>query len=301
MITITGATGHTGSVIANLLLERGANVRVVGRSKKRLESFEKKGAEAVVGDISDEHFFKEMLIGSNALYLLIPTKFDSLDLRKFYNEIGDVAINAIKGSDVKKIVFLSSLGAEQNYGTGPVLGIHDVEKKLESLIGVDKVFLRAGYFMENILNNIQLIKTKGIIGDSIAENTQLLMVATKDIAYVASEYLFKQNFEGQSFVELFGDRITMKKITELIGEEIGVPDLPYIQFPDVDTEAALIGIGASQNVAKLLVELSNGINNDLLIPTINDNNHPTTSTTFKQFLKEVFKPAFSVVTEKSTA
>ena len=45
MITITGATGKTGSGVADILLEKSERVRVVGRSAERLERFRLKGAE----------------------------------------------------------------------------------------------------------------------------------------------------------------------------------------------------------------------------------------------------------------
>ncbi len=39
MYVITGATGHTGNEVAEKLLAKGEQVRVVGRSAKRLEPF----------------------------------------------------------------------------------------------------------------------------------------------------------------------------------------------------------------------------------------------------------------------
>ena len=42
MYLITGATGNTGSVIAERLLKAGQKVRVVGRDPKRLEKFTEK-------------------------------------------------------------------------------------------------------------------------------------------------------------------------------------------------------------------------------------------------------------------
>jgi len=53
MYTILGATGNTGSIIANTLLANKQNVRVVGRSANKLQSFVSKGAEAFVADLTD--------------------------------------------------------------------------------------------------------------------------------------------------------------------------------------------------------------------------------------------------------
>jgi uncharacterized protein YbjT (DUF2867 family) len=42
MYVISGATGKTGSVVAERLLTKGEKVRVVGRDPKRLERFKQK-------------------------------------------------------------------------------------------------------------------------------------------------------------------------------------------------------------------------------------------------------------------
>jgi short subunit dehydrogenase-like uncharacterized protein len=46
MYVILGASGNTGSIIANSLLSAGKKVRVVGRDSGRLQRFVDKGADA---------------------------------------------------------------------------------------------------------------------------------------------------------------------------------------------------------------------------------------------------------------
>jgi nucleoside-diphosphate-sugar epimerase len=53
MYVILGASGNTGSIIADSLLLKGEKVRVVGRDARRLERFARKGAEAFTADLSD--------------------------------------------------------------------------------------------------------------------------------------------------------------------------------------------------------------------------------------------------------
>jgi uncharacterized protein YbjT (DUF2867 family) len=50
---ILGASGYTGSIIANFLLSKGEKVRVVGRDAGRLQRFVRKGAEAFTANVSD--------------------------------------------------------------------------------------------------------------------------------------------------------------------------------------------------------------------------------------------------------
>ncbi len=53
MYAVTGATGHTGKIVAQRLLDEGKQVRVIGRDEKRLESLKLAGAEPVVCDLTD--------------------------------------------------------------------------------------------------------------------------------------------------------------------------------------------------------------------------------------------------------
>jgi uncharacterized protein YbjT (DUF2867 family) len=292
MIAITGATGQTGSKIANLLLDKGKKIRVVGRSGDKLSSLKDRGAELAVGDQGDVDFLTRTFSGCEAVYLLIPPKMDIADLRVHYNTMGDIAVEAIRKSGVKKIVFLSSLGAELAAGTGPVVGLHDVEAKLGKLTQVDVIILRPGYFMENLLRNVSLIKNQHINGNTTPPDAPVAMIATRDIAMKAAELLATPLFSGHTVIDLFGDRISYKEATKHIGTVIGFPELPYVQFSDADAIKGMAGMGMSENLARLFVELSSSIGKGLVHPTQIDPLKPNTSTSFKTFAKEVLGPVF---------
>ena len=53
MFTITGATGHVGEAAADVLLGRGAPVRVVLRDAARASEWTARGAEAAIADLAD--------------------------------------------------------------------------------------------------------------------------------------------------------------------------------------------------------------------------------------------------------
>ena len=72
MYVILGATGNTGSIVANFLLSKGKKVRVVGRDSGRLQRFVDKGAEAFTADMSDATALTKAFSGARAAYLLLP-------------------------------------------------------------------------------------------------------------------------------------------------------------------------------------------------------------------------------------
>jgi uncharacterized protein YbjT (DUF2867 family) len=288
MIVITGATGQTGSKLADLLIAQGERVRVIGRSADTLQRFAEKGAQIRAGDQADAGFLTNALREADAAYLLIPPKMDSPDIRKHYNQMGEVILGSIRDSGIKKVIFLSSLGADRSEGTGPVLGLHDVENKLRTLKGVDIIFLRPGYFMENTMMNLGLIKHQKINGNPTAPQAMIMMVATKDIAAKAADLLTNRSWRGHAVVDLF----SYQEATTIIGEKVGVSGLPYIQFADADAIKAMTGMGLSASVAESFVDLAHGLSAGKVIPTVIDGNKPNAPTRFEEFVEEVFEPAY---------
>src|ERR1700740_3417937 len=69
MYVILGASGNTGSIIANSLLSKGRKVRVIGRDLGRLQSFVRKGAEAFTANVSDAAALTKAFSGARAAHL----------------------------------------------------------------------------------------------------------------------------------------------------------------------------------------------------------------------------------------
>src|ERR1035438_9476202 len=151
MYVITGATGNTGSVVAERLLAEGGKVRVVGRDPKRLERFAQKGAESFIADATDAGALTDAFVGAKAVYGMIPPNIASPDVGAYEEVASDALRCAIEKNGIKYAVVLSSVGADKSHGTGPVAGLHSLEKKHERTPGLNALFLRAGYIMENLL------------------------------------------------------------------------------------------------------------------------------------------------------
>ena len=128
MFVIAGATGKTGSKLAEILLEKGRTIRVIGRDTAKLKGFTAKGAEAAVGAMADRTFLAKAFSGAEAVYTLIPPNFGVADFRAYQAKIGESIVEAIKDSGVKHVVNLSSQGAHLPDRTGPIKGLHDQEE-----------------------------------------------------------------------------------------------------------------------------------------------------------------------------
>ncbi len=293
MYVITGATGNTGSVIAEKLLEAGKKVRVVGREAKRLERFTQNGAEPFVADATDPSALTKALSGADAVYAMIPPNPSSPDVRAHQERVSDALAAAITKSGVRHAVVLSSFGAEKANKTGPVVGLHDLERKLDGIAGLNALYLRAGYFMENVLPQIGVIQSLGMIAGPVRPDLPLPMIATRDIGAMAAEALLRLDFDGKRPRELQGARdVTYTEVARIVGAAIGKPDLAYKQMPAAQLKPALMQMGMSSNMADLLLEMTDALNSGhmkMLEPRSREN---TTPTKLETFIAEVFVPAY---------
>jgi uncharacterized protein YbjT (DUF2867 family) len=154
MYVVTGASGHTGRVVAERLRAAKKQVRAIGRSAEQLKSLADRGADRWICNLTDEVGLAEAFEGATAAYVMIPPNMSAKDYRSEQEQISDALAAAIRKAGVRHAVTLSSFGADKPSGTGPAVGVHNLEQKLNQISGLSTLHLRAGYFMENTLAQI---------------------------------------------------------------------------------------------------------------------------------------------------
>jgi uncharacterized protein YbjT (DUF2867 family) len=293
MNVITGATGHTGNTAARILLSRGQKVGVIGRSADRLQPLVNAGAEPFVADLTDAKRLTEAFQGAQSAYVLIPPNPTSNDFRGFQEQVSDAIAAAVANAKLKFVVSLSSIGADKPDRTGPVVGLHNFEQKLNRIEGTNVLHLRAGYFMENTLAQVGAIKAMGKAAGPLSPDLKLPMIATRDIGTVAADALLQLNFQGKQTRELLGQRdLSMTEATSIIGKAIGKPNLEYVQLPDQPMRGALVQFGMSQNFADLILEMAHALNSGYMRSLEPRSRKNTTPTSYEQFVTENFVPLF---------
>jgi uncharacterized protein YbjT (DUF2867 family) len=286
---ILGASGNTGSIIANFLLSKGEKVRVVGRDVGRLQSFVRKGAEAFAADVIDAAALTKAFGGARAAYLMLPP----LHSREEQERQSDAIAKAVKDSGLRYAVHLSSYGAHVPKGTGPVTGLHSSEEKLNAISNLNVLHLRAAYFMENNLAAIDMIHGMGLFGHALLPDLKLPMIATRDVGDYAAQRLLDLDFSGKQTRELLGERdLTMAEATALIARGIGKPDLRYQQFPYEQIQQALTQTGISPRKAGVYIEMFQAINGGVLAAQEPRSPENSTSTSFEKFVQDVFLAAY---------
>jgi uncharacterized protein YbjT (DUF2867 family) len=282
---ILGASGNTGSVVADFLLSKGEKVRVVGRDAGRLQRFVDKGAEAFTADLSDAAAITKAFSGVRAAYLLLPP----VKSREVQERESDAIAKAVKESGLRYAVHLSSYGAQVPENTGPLVGLHASEEKLNAISGLSALHLRAGYFMENNLAAIGMIHGMGLVGNALLPEVKLPMIATRDVGNYAAQRLLHLDFSGKQTRELLGERdLSMTEVTAVIARGIGKPDLRYQQLSHDQVQQALIDLGVPPKGAALYVEMYKAINEQVVVPLEPRSPENTTPTSFESFVQDVF-------------
>lgn len=264
MYVVFGANGHTGSVVADKLIERGKRVRAVARDPKKLEPLRAKGAEVVAADVLDATSVASALRGAEGAYLLIPPDNASTDLVARGRKITDNYIAALSQHAIPHAAVLSSVGAQAPSGTGPIVITHHAEMTLPKAAGTKFTFVRAAYFMENILNFTHAIKNDGMIPVfGGGERHPFAMIATRDIGEVAADALVSPP-QAHQWIELSGPKEysfddAAAEATAIVGRPVKATPLP------IDAMApTMMQFGVSANVAGLYREMTEALGTGLV-------------------------------------
>jgi Predicted nucleoside-diphosphate-sugar epimerases len=294
MFVITGATGNTGKVVAERLLKKGQQVRVIGRNAGRLQALADQGAEPFVCNVTDTEALTTAFKGAKAVYAMIPPEVTAANFLAYQNSVSDSLATAIANARVKHAVVLSSIGADKSEKTGPVVGLHLMEKKLNGIAGLNVLHLRAAYFMENTFGQIGTIQAIGKAAGPLRGDRQIPMIATQDIGAAAADALLGLSFTGQQTRELLGERdLSMDEATRVIGTAMGKPDLSYIHLPHEQIRPFLLQMGMSASAADVVLELADALNSGHIRALEQRSDSNTTPTSYETFVKEEFMPRMS--------
>jgi uncharacterized protein YbjT (DUF2867 family) len=256
-ITLTGSLGHIGKPLTKELVKNGHSVTVISSKPERQKDIESLAATAAIGSLEDGDFLAATFAGADAVYTMLPPSdyFDQhLDLMVFSQKIGNSYAKAIERSGVKRVVHLSSIGAELDKGSGPILGHHAVESILNKLSGVAITFIRPVGIYYNLYGFVQMIKNTGLISSNYGADDMLVWVSPIDIALAVAEELVTP-LVGRKIRYVASDELTGNDTASALGAAIGKPDLKWTLVSDEQMKAGLEKAGMNPQMAAGLSEM----------------------------------------------
>ena len=263
MYVIAGATGNIGSVAASELLGSGKPVRVLVRDSAKGERFKQQGAEVALRTLDDVAFLTAALKGADAAFLLVPPNYATDDYPAYQHDIADAICTAVEDSQVPHVVALSSIGADQEAGLGPIVGLNYFERRLMGT-GTRITALRPGFFMENLAESLEPAKQQGIYASFMPEDLAMPMIATRDIGAEVARSMLTSPASNQ-VIDLVGPAYSAVDVAKQIGERLG-KELQIMSIPQEGWVDALSQGGVPQHFAELYAEMYTGLSKGLAQP-----------------------------------
>jgi len=291
MICVFGASGNTGGAAAAYLLKNGKKIRAVARHREKLDALAKAGAECFVGDLEDKGLVREALAGAEAAYLLVPPNMATDDFRAYQDRVAEILASGVETAGVRYVALLSSVGAQHDQGTGPIVGLHRFEERLKKIRGLNALFVRAGMFMENIFMSMATIKTQGLYGSPLPADAPIPFIAASDIGNYAGDRLDRLDFTGTTVVHLVGPKaVTCNDVVAALGQAVG-KSIRYAQVPLDQLEKGMVQAGLNPAVVSVFMEMYRGAGQGLLAPE-SEGVVVQAPTAIDTWAKRVFAPAY---------
>ena len=206
MFAITGATGSVGSAVAEALLARGQQVRVIVRDAAKGAAWKARGAEVAVADFADTAALTAAFRGTEGVFVLSPPDFGPAPTARAWLEgryaLQDKVVAAIREARPPRVAFLSSVAAHHPAGTGPIVTAHRAEGLLKG-IAPSVTYVRASSFLTNWASVAGLAKAQGILPTFGSTSYQYRQVAAADIAAVVATALIDGK-PGNNVIEVTG-------------------------------------------------------------------------------------------------
>jgi len=286
-IIVTGSLGNISKPLATTLVQQGHAVTIISSQSERRAAIEALGATAAIGTLEDTDFLAATFAGADALYAMVPPTYRESDSRAYFQRIGRHYAQAIQQAGVRRVVHLSSWGAHRDYGTGGILGSHDVEEILAVVPGLALTHLRPASFFTNYYSFVGMIKGAGFLGANCAGDYRVALVHPRDIAAAAAEELAAPAAPaGRTIRYVASDERTQDEVAQALGAAIGRPDLRWIAFTDEQMRENLLKNGLPASTAADIVDIYASMSNGTLAEDYEQHKPVLGKVKLEEFAKE---------------
>jgi NAD(P)H dehydrogenase (quinone) len=262
MITVTAATGHLGRLVVEDLLQRGVPAgRIVAavRNPDKAADLADRGVQVREADYSRPETLAAAFAGTHRLLLV-----SGNDIGRRLAQHENV-VQAALDAGVELIAYTSILHADTNG-----MKLAEEHRATETMIresGLPYVFLRNGWYIENITDNLATALQLGTIAGSAGDG-RISGASRADFAAAAGVVLAGDGHEGAVY-ELGGTPYTMTELAAEVAAQSGEPVTYQNLSADAYTQV-LLGAGLPAPFADLLVDSDLGAARGELLTTSSD-------------------------------
>lgn len=286
MHIILGATGHIGSALAQLLLDRKEPVTLVLHSPDKAAAWQRRGARTVVADVHDMDALRRVFQLGQRLFLLNPPAPPTTDAAAVERKSVASIVAALEGSGLQKIVAESTYGAQPGDRVGDLGVLYELEQALAAQ-PIPASIIRAAYYFSNWDAALATARKDGTISSLFPADFSLPMVAPADIARLAARLLTERlDHTGLHYIEgpaRYSAADVAAAFTDALHRPVTVEAVPRPQWP-----AALQQLGFSEPAAASMAAMT-GVTLDQRYPQPEQPVRGTTS--LHQYISELVQAA----------
>lgn len=213
MYAITGITGKVGGELARTLLAARQPVRAIVRDAKKGEEWAALGCELAVAEMEDASALTGAFGGATAVFILPPSEFDPEPGYPEAQAVIDSVVEALKVAKPKKVLCLSTIGADATYDN--LLSQRTLMEAALRELPLPLTILRPAWFIDNAAWDVASARETGLIHSFLMPTDKAFpMVAAKDVGRVAAD-LIQEDWTGIRVVELEGPcRVTPNDLAD---------------------------------------------------------------------------------------
>ncbi|MDR6805901.1 uncharacterized protein YbjT (DUF2867 family) [Dyadobacter sp. BE34] len=286
---ILGASGRVGSAVVDRLLELGAPVKGVVRNEGKAEALKSRGVDTSIADAHNLPALKAALRDGETLFALTPETGREKNVLGDTNDILTNYRAALVADGIKKVVGLSSMGAQHREGTGNLVMSYMLEHAFDG-IGVSRVFIRPAYYFSNWLNYLEPAKKNGVLPTFFPIDLKIPMICPSDVGHFAAEVLTNGDHD-MTIYELYGPRsYSSADVAKAFGEVLG-KEVKAQQIPRKDWDKTLDSIGFSADGVRNFIEMTEAVISGKSMPDSKGTVRAQADTTLEAYLEEAVKSA----------
>lgn len=283
-IVIAAASGNIGRRTAAKITQAGVETVLLTRQPAKLSELVAQGAFVQPISSDDAQGLIEATQHADALFWLTPPKLDAPSLSDWYFQTATAGAKAVRENGIRRVVNISSLGA----GAKPNLSTVSFVSTVESIFNqtdANVLHLRPGYFMENFLAQVDVIRDDRTVQLPYAIDHDIPWISTDDIGDVAAQYLLDDRWAGQWTRNLMGpENLTMAEVTAILSDVFDC-SIDYVQVSIESMQQRLGALGATSDVQQEMGTLFRTLSDPDGVYATARTPEAMTPTTFEQFAR----------------
>ena len=226
-ILVTGATGNVGMAVVHFLTTKKKDIQIIAGvrniMKARTVLKDYPGIIFRNFDLEKPHVHDLALEAVDTVFLVRPPHLS--DVPRHFEPL----LKSMKNNNIREVMFLSVQGAERSR----VIPHHKIEKLILKY-DFDYIFLRPGYFMQNLTTTLHhsIVNEKKIVLP--AGEAKFNWIDVENIGELGAELLTRfEEFRRRAYDVTGYDNLNFNEVTDLMNEYLPVK----IEYKDVNPVA----------------------------------------------------------------